>query len=197
MQGAVDETADWVAVSQIAERFRVSRQAVSKRVAKLREGGKLQTRGEGRALRVHLPTYESLVSEAHDPAQDLRNRHVKRSDDEEAVAPKAESPREPSVFDNAAAREKNAKAQLAELQLAQKRAELVRARDLEGAAVEIGTTIAQIVNANMSQFGKVYAAARAGEDAVRIEMLAIKQNMLQSIAEAMGKIAARGATENP
>ncbi|WP_330082464.1 hypothetical protein [Methylocystis iwaonis] len=197
MLGAVDDSADWVAVSQIADRYRVTRQAVSKRVAKFREGGKLQTRGEGRNLRVHLPTYVALVAETHDPAQDLRNRAVKREDQEAPLAASAEPEKrlDPVKFDEAAAREKNAKAALAEMQLAQKRGELVPAREIERAAIEAGTSIAQAVNAIKSSSGKLYAAAKGGEEALHIELLAAVNAALGTIGDAMAKLAARGASE--
>lgn len=195
MFGAVDDSADWVAVSQIADRYRVTRQAVSKRVAKFREGGKLQTRGEGRNLRVHLPTYAALVAETHDPAQDLRNRSVKREDQEAPLAAEPEKRLDPVKFDEAAAREKNAKAALAEMQLAQKRGELIPAREIERAAIEAGTSIAQAVNAIKSNSGKLYAAAKGGEEALHIELLAAVNAALGTIGDAMAKLAARGASE--
>ncbi|WP_424363591.1 hypothetical protein [Methylocystis parvus] len=194
MHGAVDDQ-DWVSVSEIADRYKCTRQNVSKRVKGFREANRLQVKGAGRGLRVHLPSYAALVAETHDPAQDLRNRNVKRPADDEPAAPNEKKHAGQPHFNDAAAREKSAKAELAELQLAQKRSELVPVREIERAAVETGTSIAQIVNALKAQSGKLYAASKGGEEALHIELLGIANAMLGSIAESMAKLAARGATE--
>lgn len=194
MQAAVDETGDWVAVSALAERYGVSRQAVSKRVGKFADKGQLPTRGTGRGLRVHLPTYAQLVAASHDPAQDLRNRHVKRSESFDDALPIDAPPQQPK-FNDAAAREKNAKAQLAEMQLAQKRGELVPVREIEAAAIETGTKITQRLNALKAAAGKLYAAAKGGEEALHIELLAMVNATIVAVSEDMAQLAARGATD--
>lgn len=195
MQGSVDETGDWVAVSALAERYGVSRQAVSKRVGKFTDKGQLPTRGAGKSLRIHLPTYAQLVSASHDPAQDLRNRNVKRleaADDALLI----DAPPQQQKFNDAAAREKNAKAQLAEMQLAQKRGELVPVREIEAAAIETGTKIAQRLSAMKASAGKLYAASKGGEEALHIELLAMVNATIVGVGEDMAQLAARGATES-
>jgi DNA-binding transcriptional ArsR family regulator len=215
---------DWVAVEALASRYSVTKRAVQKRVAKFRDAGQLTVRQHGKTFLVHGPTYERLVGEAFDPAQALRNRHVKRGADRgqappvarEAVAEALDLAQrsaidaasldervgdapvagpEPSRFNDAAAREKNAKAQLAEMQLAQKRGELVPVREIEAAAIEASTRIAQRLNAMKACAGKLYAAAKGGEDALHVELLAIVNAAIAAVGEDMAALAARGAPE--
>lgn len=191
--GAVDESADWVAVSDLAQRYGCTRQNISKRVGKLREAGRLPTRGDGRSLRVHLPTYAEIVAASHDPAQDLRNRGVKREESAPA-GPRRFAP-SPSEYDSASAREKKAKAELAELQIAQRRGELVQVREIADASIEAGTSILQTVTSIKSKSGILYAASRGGEDALRVALVQMANDALAQIAESMSKLAANGATE--
>ncbi|MBM3653800.1 MAG: hypothetical protein FJX06_13365 [Alphaproteobacteria bacterium] len=171
---------DWISVKRLAAIRAVSHQAVSKRVAFFVRKGLLQTRRLGKEKLVHRPTFDTLAAASHDPAQDLRLRHVKGEPPAEPLAdPASEADRgEPlapadraskSAYDDASAREKNAKAELAEMDLARRRAELVPASELADAAVQVATTIAQHVAALKQISGRLYAAAQAGgEDAVRL-----------------------------
>lgn len=174
------EDADWVSIKSLAEVRGVSHQAVSKRIAGFVRKGLLQTRRAGKERLVHRPTFDALSSASHDPAQDLRLRHLKEEPPAEPLdGPDSEADRgEPlapadsrskSAYDDASAREKNAKAELAEMELARRRAELVPASELADAAVQVATTIAQHVAALKQIGGRLYAAAQAGgEDAVRV-----------------------------
>jgi DNA-binding transcriptional ArsR family regulator len=195
---AIDDQ-DWIAVDALADRYGVSKRAVQKRVAKFREAGRLSVRQEGKSFKVHGPTYDQLVADAFDPAQELRNRHVKRRPGEAGEAlpiePRQETAPEPSRFNDAAAREKNAKAELAEMQLAQKRGELIPVREIEAAAIETGTKITQRLNAMKAVSGRLYAAARGGEEALHIELLAVVNAAIAAVGEDMAQLAARGATD--
>jgi hypothetical protein len=195
---AIDDQ-DWIAVDALADRYGVSKRAVQKRVAKFREAGRLSVRQVGKSFKVHGPTYDQLVADAFDPAQELRNRHVKRRAGEAAEAlpiePRQQSAPEPSRFNDAAAREKNAKAELAEMQLAQKRGELIPVREIEAAAIETGTKITQRLNAMKAVSGRLYAAAKGGEEALHIELLAVVNAAIAAVGEDMAQLAARGATD--
>jgi len=197
MQEAVDN-GEWVAVSQIAERRGVSRQAISKRVLKL--GERLPTRGAGRGLRVHLPTFDALDAQMHDPAQDLRNRASARpapaAEDAPEAPPGPPAPREPSEYDSASARKKNADAEAAEMKLAQLRGELVPVREITNAAVVCGTEITQIVNGMKAASGKLYAASKGGEEALAIALLEMVNGAVVKIGDSLSKLAARGAPES-
>jgi hypothetical protein len=172
------DEADWVSMKRLAELRGVSQQAVSKRVAGFMSRGLLEPRRVGKEKLVHLPTFDALAAAAHDPAQDLRNRHQRSgsgndSDAESSKDPQAKAPKPPlansASYDAASAREKNAKAELAEMELARRRAELVPAGELADAALQVTTTISQHIVSLKRLAGKLYAAAHTGgEDAVQM-----------------------------
>jgi hypothetical protein len=201
MQASDDQ--DWIAVDALADRYGVSKRAVQKRVAKFRGAGRLSVRQDGKSFLVHGPTYDQLVADAFDPAQELRNRHVKRAggnrpaeaSEAPPIEPRQDSAPEPSRFNDAAAREKNAKAELAEMLLAQKRGELIPVREIEAAAIETGTKITHRLNAMKAVSGRLYAAAKGGEEALHIELLAVVNAAIAAVAEDMAQLAARGATD--
>jgi len=210
-EASVVDDADWASVSDVARQRGVTRQAISKRVKHLSGRGELSTRGEGRALRFHLPTFDALTAASHDPAQDLRNRHQRLAAAEvdaepqrtETAKDKRQTPvsapelANPSSYDAASAREKNAKAELAEMRLAQERGELVKVRDIEVAAVNAGTKIAQAVSAMKAKAGKLYAAAATGgEEALHIELVKAVNDVLKEIGDSMANLAALGAEES-
>jgi hypothetical protein len=193
MQEAVDETGDWVAVSTLAERYGVSRQAIHQRLAKYRD--KIPATGEGKSLRIHAPTYAQLVAETLDPAQELRNRNIERSA-QRGPSPEPtplEAPPEPSKFNDAAAREKNAKAELAEMQLAERRGELVPAREIEAAAFEVLEKIAQRLASMKAQSGRLYSAAKGGEEAHAIALQGLVNDAIADIAADMKQLASRAS----
>lgn len=203
MQGddlSVDEK-DWASVSQIASMRGVARQAISKRAKKFRASGELPTRGDGKSLLLHLPTFEALAAQTHDPAQDLRNRNAAHRTGRSVLVEDGDSTSrfqshtETVKFTDAAAREKNAKADLAEIRLAQQRGELIPAREIERAAIEAGTSIAQAFAALKSQSGKLYAASKGGEEALHIEHVGMINAAISSVGEAMAKLASRSTSE--
>ncbi|WP_148277124.1 hypothetical protein [Methylocystis sp. SC2] len=204
---------DWISVKRLAAIRGVSHQAVSKRVAFFMSKGLLQTRRLGKEKLVHRPTFDTLAAAAHDPAQDLRLRHVKGEHPAETVgsidaasAPDADEGGPPapsgradaSAYDDASTREKNAKAAMAEMELARRRAELVPARELADAAVQVGTTIAQHVASLKHIAGRLYAAAQAGgEDAVRVILSDEVDRVTSAARDGLLKLAAEEASEPP
>jgi hypothetical protein len=202
---------DWVSVKRLAAIRGVSHQAVSKRVAGFMARGLLEPRRVGKEKLVHLPTFDALAAASHDPAQDLRLRHAKgdpqretgesieaasaTNDDEEGLlAP----PRRlgQSAYDDASTREKNAKAAMAEMELARRRAELVPASELADAALKVATTIAQHVAALKQISGKLYAASQAGgEEAVRLILLEEIDRITEAIREGLMTLANEDASE--
>jgi hypothetical protein len=191
MDTKVEDEEDWASLSDIARLRGITPQAVWKRVRSFELRGQLSTRRRGRAKLIHLPSFDALAAATHDPAQELRNRNVRRRARSPTSLP-IESPPEPSKFNDAAAREKNAKAELAEIQLAQKRGELVPVREIEAATIEAGTKITQRLNAMKAQTGRLYAAAKGGEEALHIELLALVDATIAAIGEEMMQIAANG-----
>lgn len=202
-EGPVDG-GDWVSVSDLARLRGVSRQAISKRVKALSAAGRLSVRGEGKSLRLHRPTFDEIAAATHDPAQDLRNRHRRNEQleiEEPETAPvRAEPTRPPAAnqtaYDEAATRDKQATAELRELELAHKKGELIPVREIEEAAVEAATKIARAIDLK-TKSGRLYAAAhQGGEAAVHVMLVEIENAIRGQIAEAMAKLAARGAEES-
>ncbi|WP_424361087.1 hypothetical protein [Methylocystis parvus] len=202
---AKDENADWVSVSDLAKARGVSHQAISKRVRSLSRRGTVPMRRAGKVLLIHRPSFEALAVALHDPAQDLRNR-PRIPEAMEAIAQPISgailSMATPlgddrsGAYDDAAAREKNAKAALAEMELAKRRAELVPARDLEEACVKAATALGQRISALKSKFGQLYAAARGGEEALRVALNAEVDELSRAIAADMAALASNaGAPE--
>lgn len=207
---------DWISVSDMARLRGVSQPAISKRLRTLAARGfSIPSRVVGKFRQIHAPTFDNVVQITHNPAQDLRNRGLRpeppeqqrravasaMTDNADETADFAASPRLAGgpKFGDAAAREKNAKAQLAEMQLAQKRGELVPAREIEAAAIAAATSITQRLNAMKAAAGKLYAASKGGEEAMQIELIALVDNMAKAIAEDMAALAEKGAdiTANP
>jgi hypothetical protein len=208
----VDED-DWISVKRLATVRGVSHQAVSKRVAFFVGRGLLQARRCGKEKLVHKPTFDALATASHDPAQDLRLRHVK-GDPQRATGESIEAASAPgddwgeptaplgrrgqSAYDDASTREKNAKAAMAEMELARRRAELVPACELADAALKVATTIAQHVAALKQISGKLYAAAQAGgEDAVRLILSEEIDRVTEAIRQALMSLANEDADESP
>jgi len=202
---------DWVSVKRLAAIRGVTHQAVSKRIAGFMARGLLEPRRVGKEKLVHLPTFDALATASHDPAQDLRLRHVKgdqqlgtvesieagtdlRRNQGDPQAPADRSSK--SAYDDASAREKNAKAELAEMELARRRGELVPVSDLADAGVQVATTIAQHVAALKQISGKLYAASQAGgEDAVRLILLEEIDRVTEAIREGLQKLVNEHASE--
>lgn len=209
---AIDREAeddDWISVKRLAAIRGVSHQAISKRAAFFMRKGLLQTRRVGKEKLVHRPTFDTLAAASHDPAQDLRLRHVKGEPPAEPLdEPASEADRgEPpaplglpgqSAYDDASAREKNAKAAIAEMELARRRAELVPARELGDVAALVGTTIAQQLAALKGLSGKLYAAANtSGEDGVRIILIGEVDRVVNAVRDDLLNLAAGEPIEPP
>jgi DNA-binding transcriptional ArsR family regulator len=201
--GAVAENdPDWISVSDLAKQRGVSHQAISKRLRSLTERGQLPTRRSGRVTLIHAPSFEALTEAVHDPAQDLRNRNVGRHADAAAASegffekePQPQSSDDakpapqPSKFNDAAAREKDAKAALAEMQLAQKRGELVPKQDIEKAAISCWEKVHSRISALKSLSGRLYAAARGGEEGLHVEHSRQIDEALALIGDDLRKLA--------
>lgn len=179
---------EWMSVTDLARIRGVSQQAVSKRLKHL--GQAVPTRIDGRKVLVHAPSFDAITRQTHDPAQDLRNRRLKGMPADDEADLFDETVAAPN-FNVAAAREKLAKAEIAENRLAIQRGELVQAREIEKAAVECGTSIAQAIASIKASSGKLYAAAKGGEDALHIELVGVVNKALETVGEAMAKLASR------
>jgi len=103
--------------------------------------------------------------------------------------PPAREARQPSAYDDASTREKNAKAALAEIELAKRRGELVAVAEFEAAAMRVATQVAQTIQALRAQVTPLYAAAQRGEDALHTALNLAVDKTLQTIAADMASLA--------
>ncbi len=197
------DVAAWLPVFELARHVGVSRQAVHKRIGKL--GDRLAVKGEGRGMRVHVETYLALTGAAHDPAQDLRNhaqRSVPRGGAQPVPPPSAPLAAPFATIANPAPKpavseyegEKTlsirADRELRELKLAQQRRELVPVRDVEAAAAAIATGIRQRLDTLKASFTRLHAASRqGGEDAVRVELSRMVDDLQRGIVADMTRAA--------
>jgi hypothetical protein len=115
----------------------------------------------------------------------------------ESPAPSTTPAPQPSLYDDAAAREKNAKAAIAEMELAKRRGELVPARAVEAAAIKAATTIAQMLSSLKTKAGQLYAAGhKGGEEALHIVLVESINSVQTQIADAMANLATLGAADD-
>lgn len=182
----------------------VSKQAISKRVAKFVAGGQLRTRKEGRALLVHVPTYDALADDTFDPAQELRNRHQKTRaaaepapelpPDDARARPDTLSARRQSEskseYDLAKTRQANAQASLAEIELRRRAGDLCDAAEVAAAAASVADLIANALGAITANASKIYSAGRTGgEAAVMIACQSLEAAIRRDITAALLNIA--------
>lgn len=182
-----DQAQKWRSISDLARKAGVSRQAIGKRVRSFAATGKLRTRRDGAALLVDAVAFERLVAAAHDPAQDRRNRRKRRGAKADGATLE--------TYDEAATREKNAKADLAEMRAALQRSELVRASDLAGAAARVAASIAQRLAALKSKSGRLFAACQGGEEALHVALTVEVDGIVREIAADMRNLSCGDESE--
>lgn len=208
VDGCVD---DWQAPSAVAADLGITKQAVSKQVAKF--GARLPRRGAGRGLRIHRPTFDELRRAAHDPAQDLRNRH-QVSGVPRAPAPRAEAatvlpfepPAEPRAprggdktsYDEAAARHMQARADLAEMDAARKRGELLPVAEVEAAMGVVAERIGAAIGTLKGKAADLYAASQSGgESGLQRRLSQLVDDTLRGVHEALSETAAEALASSP
>lgn len=120
----------WVTLTQAATRRGVSKQAISKQVARLEAEGKIETRaGRGGAKLINIVAYERLVATDTDPAQALRNLS-------EPAMPAAASAAAPTYMNSRAEREAY-QAEAARLDIAERIGDLVSRSDVEARTMAV------------------------------------------------------------
>jgi hypothetical protein len=190
MTGQAVAEQDWISVGDLARLRGVSHQAISKRARNLAKAGQLPTRRIGKNKLIHVPTFDQLAAATLHPAQGIRNfKHGEPEIFEETPTLAEGVGKLAGSYTSAVEREKNAKAELAEMQLAERRGDLVPASEIEAAAIEAGTKIRQAVEAMRAKAGQLYAAGKGGEEALAIELNLMVSATSGAIAEAMTALA--------
>lgn len=133
VDGPVDPSV-WLTLTQAAERRGVSKQAISKTVARLVGEGRLSTRaGQGGAKLINIVAFERLVASETDPSQALRNA---QSGMPETPAPTAQQSSAPTYMDSRATREAY-QAEAARLDIAERLGDLVSKTDVEARTMRV------------------------------------------------------------
>lgn len=177
------ESGLWMSLSEVAELKGISRQALSKRVAKLEAEGLLQTKpGGGGTKLINVAQYDRVIGAVGDAIKEIAAETVKETaPDAPAAAP---------ALRDAQTRSAQYTADLKFIELNEKIGALVPVADVADAATRAGEAIIRVID-RLPSHADVLAAA-AGKDgigAVRSELKSIARDLRQSIADAFTAMA--------
>lgn len=182
---------DWVSLSRLAEMRGVSRQAVSKRIKRLKGEGHQITRGAGRSLEVSVAAYDQACGDTGDA-------HKQRAADT-ARSRIAEPGGSSGKLSEAQARKVAHEADLRALELAGKRGNVVPIKGphgIEQALVEVaGAMLRRISRLPNIAADVAAAAANGGEFAVRKALREEMRAIQTGISDAMARLIAKGEAE--
>ncbi|WP_162243212.1 hypothetical protein [Devosia sp. Leaf420] len=191
MVDALDDTL-WVSLAEAgrSQNPPVSRAAVSKRVKKLVEAGRLVTRkGPMGSTLVHLPAYLRAVSDETDPAQDLRNG---RSTAPAAIEESEDEPTAPLTGDpnyhKSRARREAINAETARLDLEERLGLLVLREDVDLRTTEIFRKFRDRLMGMPATLSDVLAA-KPDAAAIRTELDDQFRLMLEALAKSLDAMA--------
>lgn len=162
----------WLTVTELAALKGIGKPAVSERVARLEAAGLIATRpGKGRAKLVNVAAYDRAVSQTADLAR-TTGAATKRGHAVDTPEPEAEA--EPAatsasaVYTREQARHMAYKADMAQIELEERRGRLMRADKVLAGARESGALIVQALNGLVHHSDALtVAATTGGERAVR------------------------------
>lgn len=174
----------WLSITELAERFGVAKATVSARVSKFEAEGIVKTKpGKGKAKLVNLADYESAIDEHGDPAKEQGAETKSTTADDPAQS------RDPR-FRDAATKEKEHLAQLAEIRVGKELGKYIEADFFKPAVEECAEVILRILDRPLSKAADLEAAARSGGvNGVRVRMREIIREMRAAISEAMQRLA--------
>lgn len=183
VDGPVDPLV-WVTLTQAAERRGVSKQAISKQVARLEADGSLETRpGKGGAKLINIVEYERAIAAETDPAQALRN----------GTAPTA-MPDEPDdgspVYSTSRAQREAYQAEGARLDLEERLGNLAYADEVERRVVEAYRRTRDRLLGLPAQVAPSLAEA-GDERAIRMLLTAELRKVLEALADELDHVAER------
>jgi len=185
--GTAPRTVMW-AVSQIAARDGVSKQAVSKKVKELveRHGLSVERDGQNRIAAVNVAEYDHLRGRFGDPSKAQAPRQP------EATLPASES------YDEALRQKTWHEAEKRRLELAEIKKQLVRADRLQDALARAGEDIVRTMDRLPNAADELAAAfAREGVHGMRVALKQIAVRMRQDVAQALTDIAAAAPADEP
>lgn len=174
----------WLSITELAERFEIAKATVSARVTKFEDAGLVKTKpGKGKIKLVNLADFESAIEESGDPAKEQGAETKSETADDPAAA------RDPR-FRDAATKEKQHLAQLAEIRVGKELGKYIEAEFFRPAVEECAEVIVRILDRPISKAADLEAAARSGGvNGVRVKMREIIREQRAAISEAMQRLA--------
>jgi DNA-binding MarR family transcriptional regulator len=191
--GAELDTGDgglWLTISELAKREGVGKPTISERVKRLEADGLVKSKpGRGRQKLVNLAQYLVATNKAGDAAKQLA-----ADTRAEADAPQPPEPGGDPTYRAAQTRRAQLDADLKEIELAQKRGELLPVADIEDAAGKFAEAIVRVLDRIPTRADEIAAAVgRDGTTGARAKLKEIVRDLRTAVAESVTLIAA-GAT---
>jgi DNA-binding transcriptional ArsR family regulator len=174
-------------IGQLADRERVSKQAVSRAVKSLveRHGLTVELDARGRIAKLNVAEYDHLRGRFADPSKAQAPRQA-----EEPVRPASES------YDEALRQKTWHEAEKRRLELAEIKKQLVRVDRLQDALARAGEDIVRTMDRLPNAADELAAAfAREGVHGMRVALKQITVRMRQDVAQALIDIAAAAPSE--
>ncbi len=184
---AVDAPLDLFSITELAERKRVSKQAISKRVKALVAEGKLRTwSGPNRSLMVSAAEYEFAVAETGDPTKEASaiTAALLRGADTVPDNPTAarSSGGEVSALRDAKTRGEHYAAELKRLEFEKASGLYYTVEEVDASLVELGDVAKQEMRGLVTRADGIAEAAEAGMPALRRHLVAIGEDMCRNLA---------------
>jgi biotin operon repressor len=175
----------WISCAELARRKKVSRAAISKRVAQLADAGKIDTKRDGRSLLVELASFDRAVGETGDAVKE-QAAETSAQHKTKASAPLRDAQTERAQYD----------ARIRALDLADRqRAVLPIAgpHGIETAASAIGIALARDLDGLARYADEIaIAVSKEGVAGARRLLKEIGQAVRRQVADSLSKIAEQG-----
>lgn len=190
-----------VSISDLARRKGVSKQAIAKRVDRFEAEGLLTTTQNSRGHRlVPLALYDRLTGDTADLGRSRPSARAPEMPggaedaplfvDRAPAAPAVDSPT--GTYTAAQARDKQYQADLREIQLAEKKGEILLVVDVAQAMADAAEIIVRRIQQIPALADEIAAAvAKGGADGARRELKAISNSICQSVADALSDAMAK------
>lgn len=166
----------WMTISDLARAKGVSKQAISKRVDRFSAAGTLSTRKGARgAVMVNVAAYDRAAGEVGDAIRELAQRppslSLPESDDASPVLAREQ------------ARRVSYQADLAEMELEERRGKLLRAEDVAAAMTRCAEVMVRVLDQMPSRADEMATAvAREGEQGARAFLKGLAREMRATLA---------------
>jgi len=185
--GTVDAGGLWLPISALAVEKRVSKQAISKRVARLKAQGLLQTRAGARgSIEINVAEFDRITGETTDLA-----RSTSHAAPPAAPAP-VDDPDAP-IYTKEQARKAAYTADLAKLELDERLGRVIQMADVESAMIRAASAIVRQMDQLPSRTDDIASAVAAeGASGVRRILKTIARELRETVARELTLAAAEG-----